>query len=208
MLSRSIFAVRVDLLLGVFGALLPATVGTVLGATSGYLGGWFDSLTMRVADAAQAFPFHIFLIALVFALGAGPRAFLIAITMIGWVAYARLIRAEVLRLRHADFVAAARLSGFGHRRVLFRHVLPNAIPQTIVYLAGDIVLVLITLSAVSYFGLGVQPPTPEWGQMIASGAKYLQREWWLATFPGLMIVVTGTGFTLIADGLDDRRRES
>jgi peptide/nickel transport system permease protein len=161
---------------------------------------------MRIADAVQAFPFHIFLIALVFALGAGPRPFVVAITAIGWVAYARLMRAEVLRLRRADFVAAARLAGFSHRRILFRHLLPNAIPQTIIYLAGDVVVVLLTLSAVSFFGLGVQPPHPEWGQMIATGAKYVQREWWLSVFPGLMIVLTGVAFTLLADGLHDRRR--
>lgn len=204
--SRCLHAIRIDLVLGLLGAVLPAVVGTALGALAGYVGRWLDVIIMRIADAVQAFPFHIFLIALVFALGAGPRPFVVAITAIGWVAYARLMRAEVLRLRRADFVAAAHLAGFSHRRVLFRHLIPNAIPQTVVYLAGDIVVVLITLSAVSFFGLGVQPPEAEWGQMIATGAKYLQAEWWMSVFPGVMIVVTGIGFTLIADGLDDRRR--
>lgn len=206
--SRSLHAIRIDLVLGILGALLPGVVGTVLGATAGYVGRWVDSITMRIADAMQAFPFHIFLIALVFAMGAGTRPFIVAITAIGWVPYARLMRAEVLRLRESSFVEAARISGFGHGRILGRHLLPNALPQSVVYLAGDVVLVLITLSAVSFFGLGVQPPDPEWGQMIAVGAKYVRSEWWLSVFPGLMIVVTGAAFTILADGLDERRRSS
>lgn len=204
--SRSLHAIRIDLVLGVVGALLPGVVGTVLGAVAGYVGRWIDLVVMRIADAVQAFPFHIFLIALVFAMGAGTRPFIVAITAIGWVPYARLMRAEVLRLRDSSFVEAARISGFGHGRILGRHLLPNALPQSIVYLAGDIVLVLITLSAVSFFGLGVQPPDPEWGQMIAVGAKYVRSEWWLSVFPGLMIIVTGAAFTVLADGLDERRR--
>lgn len=204
--SRSLHAIRIDLVLGVVGALLPGIVGTVLGAVAGYVGRWVDMTVMRIADAVQAFPFHIFLIALVFAMGAGTRPFIVAITAIGWVPYARLMRAEVLRLKESSFVEAARVAGFGHGRILGRHLLPNALPQSVVYLAGDIVVVLITLSAVSFFGLGVQPPDPEWGQMIAVGAKYVRSEWWLSVFPGLMIIVTGAAFTVLADGLDERRR--
>jgi len=206
--SRCLHAIRIDLWLGVLGALLPGIVGTVLGALAGYVGRWADLVVMRIADAMQAFPFHIFLIALVFAMGAGTRPFIVAITAIGWVPYARLMRAEVLRLREANFVEAARVAGFGHGRILGRHLLPNALPQSVVYFAGDVVLVLITLSAVSFFGLGVQPPDPEWGQMIAVGAKYVRSEWWLSVFPGLMIVLTGAAFTLLADGLDERRRSA
>lgn len=204
--SRVVFAIRIDLPLAFAGALLPAVVGTVLGGVAGYGGRWADTTIMRTADAVQAFPFHIFLIAIVFALGAGPRAFLVTITALGWVTYARLVRSEVLRIRNMDYVSAARLAGFSRRRILLRHVLPNALPQTIVYVAGDAVLVLLTLSAVSFFGLGVQLPNAEWGAMIAAGAKFLQRAWWMSAFPGLLIVITGIGLTLAADGLDDRRR--
>jgi peptide/nickel transport system permease protein len=204
--TRTIYAGRIDLVLALVGAALPALLGTFLGAVAAYVGGWVDSAIMRLADVIQAFPFHIFLIAIVFALGAGPQAFIVAITLLGWVTYARLIRAQVLSVRDTDYVTAARLAGLGHRRTLGRHVLPNALPQTMLYLAGDTVLVLLTLSAVSFFGLGVQPPDPEWGQMVASGTKYLQNEWWLSVIPGLMIVLTGIGLVLIADGLDDHGR--
>jgi peptide/nickel transport system permease protein len=204
--SRSLDAIRIDLSLALVGALLPAVVGTLLGSIAGYRGGWVDTLIMRVADAVQAFPFHILLIAIVFSLGAGPKAFVVAITALGWVTYARLIRGEVLRVRGMDYIAAARLSGLSHRRTLLKHLLPNALPQSIVYFASDAVLVLLTLAAVSFFGLGVQLPDAEWGQMIAVGATYLQRAWWMSLFPGLMIVATGVGLTLTADGLDDRRR--
>lgn len=203
--SRCLHAGRVDLLLGVLGAALPAAIGTSIGATAGYVGRWVDTVLMRFADVVQAFPFHIFLIAIVFALGAGPRSFVIAIAALGWVPYARLVRAEVLRAREADYVTALRLAGLGHGRILARHIMPNVLPQSTLYLAADVTVVLLTLASVSFFGLGVQPPDPEWGQMIAVGAKYLQHEWWMAVFPGVMIVVTGIGLLLVADGLGDRR---
>jgi peptide/nickel transport system permease protein len=203
--SRCVHAIRVDLLLGLLGSLLPGLIGTAIGATAGYVGRWVDTVLMRFADVVQAFPFHIFLIAIVFALGAGPRPFVIAISALGWVPYARLVRAEVLRAREADYVTALRLAGLGHRRILGRHIVPNVVPQSALYLAADVTVVLLTLASVSFFGLGVQPPDPEWGQMIAVGAKYLQREWWMAVFPGVMIVVTGIGMLLVSDGLADRR---
>lgn len=206
--TRCIHAIRIDLVLGLLGALLPALLGTTVGATAGYVGGWTDATLMRLADTVQAFPFHIFLIAIVFALGAGPRPFVIAITVLGWVPYARLVRAEVLRAREADYVTALRLAGINRARILGRHILPNVLPQSVLYFAGDVTVVLLTLASVSFFGLGVQPPSPEWGQMIATGAKYLQHEWWLAVFPGLMIVVAGIGLLLISDGLHDRREDS
>ena len=130
-------------------------------------------MTMRIADIVQAFPTYIFLVALVFALGAGTRAFVVAMVALGWVTYARLVRSEILRVRDLDFVSAAHLSGFGRSRVLFRHILPNTMGQVIVYLASDVVLVLLLLAGVSFFGLGVQPPTAEWGQMIEIGRAHV-----------------------------------
>jgi peptide/nickel transport system permease protein len=204
--SRVVHAVLIDLPIGVLCAALAAIVGTLIGAIAGHRGGWVDSIVMRVADIVQAFPTYIFLVALVFALGAGTRSFVVAMVVLGWVTYARLVRSEILRVRDLDFVAAAHLSGFGRARVLFRHVLPNSIGQVVVYLASDVVLVLLLLAGVSFFGLGVPPPTPEWGQMIAAGQKYLRDQWWIVTFPGLAIVVTGCAVALIADGLEDRMR--
>jgi peptide/nickel transport system permease protein len=204
--SRVVHAVLVDLPIGVLCAALAALLGTLIGALAGSRGGWVDALIMRIADIVQAFPTYIFLVALVFALGAGTRSFIVAMVVLGWVTYARLVRSEILRVRDLDFVAAAHLSGFGRARVLFRHILPNSMGQVVVYLASDVVLVLLLLAGVSFFGLGVPPPTPEWGQMIAAGQKYLRDQWWIVTFPGLAIVITGCAVALVADGLEDRTR--
>jgi len=203
-LSRIIFAARVDLPIGFAAALFPLIVGTALGALAGYFGGWVDMIVMRTADVVQAFPIYIFLIALVFALGPGPRSILIAFTVIAWVLYARLIRGEILRIRGREYVEAARVLGYSHTRILSRHVLPNAGKQTLIYFGSDIVIAIITLAALSYFGLGIQPPTPEWGAMIADGQRFLRTQWWLAVVPGLVIVILGTGLSLISDGLDER----
>lgn len=204
--SRVVHAALVDLPIAVLCAALAALIGTLIGALAGSRGGWVDALIMRIADIVQAFPTYIFLVALVFALGAGTRSFIVAMVVLGWVTYARLVRSEILRVRDLDFVSAAHLSGFGRARVLFRHILPNSMGQVVVYLASDVVLVLLLLAGVSFFGLGVPPPTPEWGQMIAAGQKYLRDQWWIVTFPGLAIVIAGCAVALIADGLEDRSR--
>jgi peptide/nickel transport system permease protein len=204
--SRVVHAALVDLPIGMLCAALAALIGTLIGALAGSRGGWVDALIMRIADIVQAFPTYIFLVALVFALGAGTRSFIVAMVALGWVTYARLVRSEILRVRDLDFVSAAHLSGLSRTRVLFRHILPNSMGQVFVYLASDVVLVLLLLAGVSFFGLGVPPPTPEWGQMIAAGQKYLRDQWWIVTFPGLAIVVTGCAVAMVADGLEDRSR--
>jgi len=206
-LSRLIYATRVDLPVSVLAVLLPALLGTLVGSLAGYYGRWVDTLTMRVADVVQAFPIYVFLIALVFALGAGIRSILIAFTVIGWVVYARLVRGEILRIRDLEYVQAATLAGLSRRRVLVRHVLPNALRQTVVYMSSDLVLAMVSFSALSYFGLGVAPPTAEWGSMIADGQEFLRTDPQLSVFPGVAIVLLGTGFVLIGDGLDDHLRQ-
>jgi peptide/nickel transport system permease protein len=201
-LSRLIWAARIDLLIGFLGAALPAVVGTVLGALAGYHGGWVDTLIMRVSDLVQAFPSYILVIALVFVLGAGPVSILVSMTVVSWVAYVRLMRTEMLRVREADYIAAARVSGFSRRRVLWRHAFPNAIGQSVVYLPSDVVAATLGLAALSFLGLGIQPPTPEWGAMIAEGQPYIREQWWLATVPGLVIVVFGLGLSMIGEGME------
>lgn len=201
-LSRLMWAGRIDLLVGFLGAALPAIVGTALGAAAGYFGGWVDAVVMRVSDLVQAFPTYILMIALVFVLGPGPVSILVAFTVVAWVAYARLIRTEVLRVREADYVAAARTSGFSQGRVLWRHVFPNSVGQSLVYLPSDIVAATLGLAALSYLGLGIQPPTAEWGAMIAAGQPFIRTEWWLSTVPGLVIVVFGLGLSLVAEGVE------
>ena len=200
--SRLLWAARIDLLVGFLGAALPAVVGTALGTIAGYFGGWIDAVIMRVSDIVQAFPTYILMIALVFVLGPGPGSILVAFTVVAWVAYARLVRTEVLRVREADYVSAARTSGFSQGRVLWRHVLPNSVGQSLVYLPSDIVAATLGLAALSYLGLGIQPPTAEWGAMIAAGQPYIRSEWWLSTVPGLVIVVFGLGLSLIAEGVE------
>ncbi|MFB6612337.1 ABC transporter permease [Agromyces sp. NPDC056379] len=206
-LSRLIFASRVDLLVGFLGAALPAVLGTVLGAIAGFRGGWIDGVIMRVSDVVQAFPTYILIIALVFVLGPGVTSILVAFTLIAWVAYARLIRTEVLRVRGLDYVAAARTSGLPGRRILWRHVFPNSVGQTLVYLPSDIVGATLGLAALSFLGLGIQAPTPEWGAMIAAGQPYIREQWWLSTVPGLVIVGFGLGLSLIGEGIEEWTRK-
>lgn len=201
-LSRLIWASRIDLMIGFLGAVLPAIVGTILGALAGYYGGWVDTAVMRVSDLVQAFPSYILVIALVFVLGAGPGSILVSMTVVSWVAYARLMRTEMLRVREQDYIAAARVSGFSSQRVLWRHALPNSISQSMVYLPSDVVAATLGLAALSFLGLGIQPPSPEWGAMIADGQTYIRAQWWLSTVPGLAIVLFGLGLNLIGEGLE------
>jgi len=204
--SRVIFATRTDLPLSLAAVFLPLIVGTAIGAFAGFYGGWADAVSMRTADLVQAFPVYVLLIALVFALGGGVRSILIAFTAVGWVVYARLVRAEILHIRSLEYVQAASVGGLGRRRILTRHVMPNALPQPLIYAASDVVLAVVTLSALSFFGLGIPKGTPEWGSMIADGQIYLSDQWWLSVTPGLAIVLFGLGMSLIGDGLSERLR--
>lgn len=206
-LSRLIHASRIDLLVGFLGAALPAVLGTFLGAVAGFSGGWLDGVIMRISDVVQAFPTYILIIALVFALGPGVTSILVAFTLIAWVAYARLIRTEVLRERGLDYVAAARASGLSGRRTLWRHVFPNSVGQTLVYLPSDIVGATLGLAALSFLGLGIQAPTPEWGAMIAAGQPYIREQWWLSTVPGLVVVGFGLGLSLVGEGIEEWTRK-
>ena len=205
-LSRMIYAARVDIPIGFLGALLPAILGTVLGALAGFYGKWVDTVIMRTADVVQAFPAYILVIVLVFALGQGARSIIIAFTVLAWVIYTRIIRSEVLRVKDLDYVHAARVAGLPRLRILRVHVIPNVINQTLVYLPNDIVFATLGLAAFSFLGLGIPPPTPEWGAMIAEGQPFLRTNWWLATVPGLVIVGLGLGLSLVGEGLEERLR--
>jgi peptide/nickel transport system permease protein len=202
-LSRLIYATRVDLPIGVLAALLPFLVGTAIGTVAGYFGGWVDTLVMRVADIVQAFPSYILVIALVFVLGPGAGSILVAFAVLGWVLYARLVRTEVLRVRNADYVKAARVSGLPTRRIMVRDVIRNSVGPNVVFLPSDIVFATLALAAFSFLGLGIPAPTPEWGAIIADGQPYIREQWWLATVPGLVIVVLGLGYSLMGEGLEE-----
>ena len=202
-LTRLLAAIRIDLPVAFAAAFFPMVLGTVLGALAGYYGKVADILVSRAADLVQAFPVYVFLLVLVFALGAGAVSFIIAATAIAWVGYARLVRGEILRLRSLEFVAAARVSGLPERTVLTTHVLPNALTQTLIYYMSDVVLMILVLSSLSFLGVGIQPPTAEWGRMIAEGQPFLTTHWWLPAAPGFLLMIFGIALSLIADGLDD-----
>ncbi len=204
LLSRVIYGARIDLQMGVIGVLFPFMIGTVVGAIAGYAGRWVDAALMRLIDVVLAFPFLVLMLAIIAFLKPGLVSFYIAITLVGWVSYARLVRVQVLVLKDSDFVVAARSLGLGPLRILFRHILPNCIAGSVVFAMSDVVLVVLSGSAISYLGLGIQPPTAEWGVMIAEGQNFISTAWWITTFPGLAIVSMAFGFSLLADGLAAR----
>jgi len=204
--SRVIAAARLDLQIGVIGVLLPWIIGVVLGLVAGYAGGLVDTIIMRVLDTVAAFPFLVLVIGIIAILGPGIVNMYIGLTLVGWTAYARIVRGEVLVLRQLDFVAAARNLGYSESRIMFRHVLGNVVSPAIVFAMSDIVLTIVATTSLSFLGLGVQPPTPEWGSMIAEGKSFITTAWWLVAFPGLAIVVVGIAFSLFGDGLADLLR--
>jgi peptide/nickel transport system permease protein len=203
-LSRLLYGGRVDLQVGVLAVVTPFIAGTVLGLLTGWIGGWFDLVVMRVVDVVVAFPFFVLVIALVFALGAGTGSIYVAISMVGWVAYCRIVRGEVLRAKEQEYALAARASGLPTWRILFRHLLPNVVVQAVVYSMSDIVLTILAIVTLSYLGLGVPPPTPDWGSMIQDGQQFLLTQWYIATIPGLAVVLVGLALALVADGLVER----
>jgi peptide/nickel transport system permease protein len=200
-LSRIIWGTRLDLAMGVLGVLPPFLIGCFIGLLAGYAGGIVDTLLMRLLDVTISFPFFVLVIAIISVIGPGLAGFFIAVALVGWVSYARVIRAQVLVLKHADFVLAARGLGYGPLRIMLRHILPNAIIPAIVFSMSDVVLVVLLGSSLSYLGLGAQPPVPEWGVMIAEGQTFIASAWWISFFPGIAIVLLALGFSLLADGL-------
>ena len=202
-LSRIIHAARVDLPLAVVVVVLSAAVGTVAGSIAAYRGGFADSLLNGLGSLVQAFPVYVLLIAVVFALGPGARSLVVGYLVINWVIYARIVRGEVLRINGLDYVHAARGSGTSGARLLGLHILPNASRQVLVYMSSDVVLAIGTIATFSFFGIGVQAPTAEWGAMVASGQLYLTTDPLQAIFPGVAIIALGLAFALIGDGLDD-----
>jgi peptide/nickel transport system permease protein len=203
-LSRVIWGTRIDLQMAFFGVVFPFLIGTVVGTVAGFFGGVVDALLMRLIDIILAFPFLVLMLSIIAILGPGLSSFYIAMALVGWVSYARLVRAQILVLKTQDYAVAATSLGFGRLRIMFRHLLPNAIAGSVVFVMSDAVLVLLNGAAISYLGLGVQPPVAEWGVMVAEGQPFVTTAWWVTLFPGLSIVALAFGFSLLGDGLGQR----
>lgn len=181
--SRVIHGARIDLVIGFITTYVPMTYGVVIGAYAGYMGGRIDSLLMRIIDVAMAFPFLVLIIVILAILGPGVQNIYIAIFIVAWTMYARLARAEMMVERTKDYMVAARILGFPRRRIIFRHGLPNVINSSIVFSASDFVLNIVLVSGLSFIGLGIQPPEPEWGALISEGRDFIRQAWWIATSP-------------------------
>ncbi len=202
-LSRIVFGSRIALVVGLAAVVISGVLGMLIGLLAGYFGGRVDDFLMRLADIQLAFPFILLAIAVIGVLGPSLRNIIIVIGVSSWVVYARVVRGEVLSIREREYVQAAIALGSQHWRVLRHHVLPNTLTPWLVVATLDMARVIVIESALSFLGLGVQPPTPTWGGMLADGRVYLSTAWWLATFPGLAILITVLGINLFGDGLRD-----
>jgi peptide/nickel transport system permease protein len=203
LLARVIYGARPALLVGFAAVAISGLIGLAAGLVAGYFGGRLDDILMRLADIQLAFPFILLAIAVIGVLGPSLTTIIVVIGVSSWVVYARIVRSVVLTLREREFVQAALALGVSDARVVVRHILPNALTPWLVVATLDMARVIVIESALSFLGLGVQPPTPTWGGMLADGRVYISTAWWLATFPGLAILVTVLGINLFGDGLRD-----
>jgi peptide/nickel transport system permease protein len=202
-LSRILYGGRIDLLIAFGATSVTLVIGTAIGLFSGFVGGWVDATIMRIVDLFFAFPFFVLVIAIVAMLGPSILNMFIAIWMTSWITYARITRGHTLGAKQQEYVLAAKALGFRSRRVMLRHILPNVLSFVIIFAMVDAVGNVLLGAALGFLGLGAQPPSPEWGVMISDGQNYIFSAWWLATFPGIAIVIVGVGFSLLGDGLAD-----
>jgi peptide/nickel transport system permease protein/oligopeptide transport system permease protein len=202
-LSRVIYGARISLAVGVIATAISTIIGLILGALASYFGGILDSIIMRLTDIFMAFPYTLFAIALLAVLGPSFINVFIAIGLLGWTSVARVVRSAILQVKENDYVSAARALGAGHLRIIMRHILPNSIASVVVYATRSKGSAILTESALTYLGLGIQPPTPSWGLMISEGQSYLVIAPWLVFCPGIAILLTVLAFTLMGNGLRD-----
>jgi peptide/nickel transport system permease protein len=201
--SRIIYGSRTTLLIIFMVAITAAPVGVLIGTTAGYMGGWIDTVLMRITDAFLAFPKLVLALAFSAALGPGIENAILAIAVTSWPPYARIARAETLTIRHTDYIAAAQMSGASGFQILLGHIMPMCMPSLIVRVTLDMAGVILIAAGLGFLGLGVAPPQPEWGAMVADGRSEILNQWWLCTYPGIAIFIVSLGFNLIGDGLRD-----
>ena len=201
--SRLLYGGRITLGMVVAVVLLVAPLGLAVGCVAGYAGGIWDRLLMRVTDVFLAFPRLILALAFVAALRPGVTSAVAAIALTAWPPYARLARAETLSLRRTDFIAAVRLTGAGAGRIVLRHIAPLCLPSLVVRVTLDMSSIILTAAGLGFLGMGAQPPSPEWGAMIATARRFILEQWWVPTIPGLAIFIASLAFNLLGDGLRD-----
>jgi peptide/nickel transport system permease protein len=203
--SRTLYALRLDLGIVLLITYPPLVVGVLVGAVAGYFGGIVDGLTARIIDTLIAFPFMVLVIAVIAIVGPGVKGVLIGVPIVAWALYARLARSEMLVLREQPFMLATIGLGYSRRRAIVRHAVPNLMRSSLIYSTLDMVVNLLLLSGLAYLGLGAQPPNAELGSIIADGQSALLSAWWIATLPGLVVVLFGIGAGLLGDGVSDGR---
>jgi len=202
-LSRILYGARISLFVGLAVVAGAGTFGALVGVIAGYRRGWADEVLMRVTDIFFAFPSLILAMAIAGALGPSLRNALIAVAVVSWPVYARLIRGQVLVLREQEFIQAARAIGAPSLRIVLRHLLPNTLAPFLVQASFDMGAVILSVAGLSFIGFGAQPPTPEWGVMISEGRNYITTQWWLTAVPAVAILLLVAAFNLIGDGLRD-----
>lgn len=201
--TRVIFGARISLKVGFVAVGIYVLIGTVIGLVAGFYGGWVDSLLMRLVDIMLCFPTFFLILAVIAMLEPSIWYIMIVIGVTGWMGVARLVRAEVLSIRERDFILAARSIGASDLRIIFRHILPNAMAPVLVAATLGVAGAILTESALSFLGIGVQPPTPSWGNILTSGKDYIEFAWWLSLYPGLAILVTVLAYNLLGEGIRD-----
>jgi len=202
-LSRLIYGARISMAVGLAAVLISGSLGVAAGVTAGFYGGLVDEGLMRLVDLRLALPFILLVIAVIAVFGPSLLNLIVILGLTGWAPYARVVRAEVLSIRERELVTAARALGASDGRLMIRHILPNTLASAIVIGSLELAQMIVTESALSFLGLGVQPPTPSWGSMLGEGRDYLLTSWWLATFPGLAIALTAVAINLVGDWLRD-----
>ncbi|MFC2015463.1 ABC transporter permease [Chloroflexota bacterium] len=205
-LSRVVYGTRIDIQIAIVCVAIPFILGAAIGCVSGYYGGLVDTVLMRLLDLVVAFPFYVLVISILAILGPGIRNMYLALILVGWITYAKIARGEVLIAKNMEYVLAARALGYNDARIIARHLLPNIVNPSIIYAMSDLVLVILAASSLGFLGLGVQPPIPEWGVMVADGREFITSAPWLPFFPGLAIAITGISFSLLGDGLSSLLR--
>jgi len=202
-LSRVIFGARISLLVGGVTVLISGFVGCALGMLSGYLGGWLDAAVMRLADVQLSFPFILLALTINAVIGAGLQTIMLSLVVAGWPLYVRVVRGEILALRHREYVQAAIATGARNGRVMWQHVLPNVATPIIVVSTLQVSQFIIAEATISFLGFGIQPPTAAWGGMVSDGRNYIFFAWWLTAFPGAALALTALGVNLTGDWLRD-----